>query len=705
MRLYSRFLVLCLTVTTTWAAAPTITPINPVVQTGETVNFNADQAVTWSMLAGSTGSIHPATGVYTAPATQRMKNVMDGCPLAPNDSIFNTKVNNLPVHAQSAIRIAQLSPIRVGFELSFPRNTVTNSSPTEAMSFLYTGANNGNYLIPQGANSLTNSTNFVVPYQIEGGVYTNPYGSLDRHLFTINQDDCSIQEFYKPYPIGSNPDCPLCNGQAGMHLPFGYRLSTTGATDAAGLPILPLTIHYEELRRGLIQHALRFTMPNGFLCSTSSCGSGEGHTYVWPATANAESGGGIIPYGSLLRLKSDYNISGYSAMAQVILTALKDYGAYLADGGNSYRFQSATDVMYETDALDAFNEIFFGGVRSTDFEYVDQTALKVSDTLSVVNPENGLVVPENYAWVQACNAMMECSRMPVAVQGITIGRPSTTLDQPVISVMAGAPAFQIPIVVHGTSNTGYSCVMGSLPGSLTFSGVYTAPASQSDSVQQTEVICSTAADPTIRTVFQLDVYPADGIRVDMGGRCSLQCFSPVIPYDSNNNYGPDEKGKYWWYDRNRWPRGYPSGFEESYPQSQWADAPDIGLWYSRTYADQDLIFPMHVPNGSYTLRLLLGEKASPTPFPPNNRVMITESQGEVLDHDLDICTVMTPACRTGYPGEVKHEVVVTDNNLYFALRRSQTFLVYINGWSIVKSVGATGRSQSSGRTIRTGRTK
>ena len=139
---------------------------------------------------------------------------------------------------------------------------------------------------------------------------------------------------YNLYPVGANTvnPCLTCTSQSGARYSnSSYALPVNGATDAASLYITPLSLHLQELLQavaagGAINHALRVTIPVSFV----------NKSHIWPAMANAY-GGGPIPYGARLRLKSSFNVSTFSPTAQVLLKQLQQYGIIVADIGLAWQ--------------------------------------------------------------------------------------------------------------------------------------------------------------------------------------------------------------------------------------------------------------------------------------------------------------------------------------------------------------------------------
>jgi hypothetical protein len=135
------------------------------------------------------------------------------------------------------------------------------------------------------------------------------------------------------------------------------------SADAAGLPILPGLVRYDEVASGEIDHVIRFTAPR------------TANAYVWPASHRAPTGSSTDPpMGVIVRLKASVDISGYSPANQVILRALKKHGMVLADNGSSWYMSGVPDERWNNDDLHRLN-----GIMGSNFEVVDVSSLKVAD--------------------------------------------------------------------------------------------------------------------------------------------------------------------------------------------------------------------------------------------------------------------------------------------------------------------------------------
>ena len=640
---------------------------------GGQVQFTSQNSVTWSLAPGSTGTINSASGLYTAPVSFAAKNQIAGCPLLPNDHIYNTRIDALPLDSSSTVRIGNVSNVALGFEVSFPVNIMSLATPTTSMNFFYTTNYNG-----QSFPLL------AFPYQgVENEAIPNSYiDSDDRHALGVNTDNCKFYEIYKPVPVGTLTPfgCPTCNASSGVEYDaMSYKLADNtngngGTTDAAGMFIQPLAIRYSELKAGAINHAMRMTLANGFLFNGSS----------WPATNSTNECNDAVkcfPYGSRIRLKSAFNISSYSPPAQVILTALKKYGAFVADGGISFHIQTMSDVTADTITWNAIlSEIQNAGISKNSFEQVDESSLMISTFTGNVNLSNPYVIPDNFASVMATNISdgVTSSSVSIAIQPVTIGHKNIPFppNSAGLSVMAGTPQFQIPYFINGATNTSVNCTISPTVGTLTSGCLYTAPAIQVNSLSTATVtIAPTGTAGTVAAYsFPLVIFPSDGIRFNVGGMSS-DPTAPVPPYDAQGNYGPDAGGKYWWSDTaGNIPPWY-SKQDGYYPPTSWPSSTDIGLFYTRRNDTSDGAYSAMVPNGNYTLTLGFGTDDSGG-F--QNSSGTIDSQGIVL---LNYQSLLHAAYT---PNTLSYPITVTNNQFYFAIRQvDPTQGVMLNKWSLL----------------------
>lgn len=661
-----KIIALILLAGVSWSA-PIVTPSTATVQTGKTIQFASTDTVTWSLVPGSVGSIS-AGGLYTAPTTIQNKNVYQGCPLLPDDHIYNLDVTSLPVHANSTARVTNVGVVNIDFEPYFPPNRLTAANSTAStMTFRYTDTQNGStyYFLNGGYRG------------VETNLYPNDYFAQDRHIMAVNSETCEVQEVYNFYARGLNVECANCNAQSGVKYgPMSYQLAAyDGATDAAGMYVLPLLIKYEELKAGAINHALRFTLSNGYNYSD----------FAWPGTnysPQCVTIGTCFPYGSRLRLKSSFSESGFSTEARTIIRALKKYGMFMADGGLTGNIQTMSNVISDTSTWNTLMvEIPGSGLDFTDFEQVDESTIMVSSSTGKVKYPNAYnAYGPNYAIVISTkNSDSTAAYTHIAVQGVNLGVankpwPPTSGS---LSVMAGTPQFQIEYWVTGSTATTASCSMSPTIGTLSSDCLYTAPSSV---VKFSSAIVTMTAvtDSTAPITFPLIVYSSSAIRVDTGWKATTQITSPVIPYDAQGNYGPDVSGDYWagqmpgsvfpWYARD----------DASYPQVDWRQPQpsDIGLHYSGQHGTSDGGFGAMVPNGTYLLRLLFGRDEA-----TSSTVMSVESQNQVLLSSSAFVSFISTSAYTARTST--HTVTVSDNTFYFALRYpDNTKFTLLNGFEL-----------------------
>jgi len=291
-----------------------------------------------------------ATKVFAAPA-------IAGCPVFPADNVWNTPIETLLADPNSQSYITTIGAVK-GLHADFgsglwddgpigiPYVTVNGSQQKVGIVFDYADESDpGPYPVPSDA-------------PIEGG----PLSSGDRHVLVVDTGHCILYELYSAYP---QPDGTW---QAGSGAIFNLasnamRPATWTSADAAGLPVLPGLVRYDEVAAGEITHALRFTAPQ------------TRKAFIWPARHQASSltGQQYPPMGQRFRLKENFDISGFSRDAQVILTALKKYGMILADNGSSWYISGAPDPRWNNDVL---HEL--GRVTGSVFEAVDESPLMIS---------------------------------------------------------------------------------------------------------------------------------------------------------------------------------------------------------------------------------------------------------------------------------------------------------------------------------------
>jgi hypothetical protein len=197
---------------------------------------------------------------------------------------------------------------------------------------------------------------------IEG--YPAP-GNGDRHVLVIDNNNCWLYELYSSYP---QTDGSWNAGSAAVWdlTADEQRPLTWTSADAAGLPIFPGLIRYDEVAAGAINHAIRFTLQNSQAA------------FIPPAShwASTTSNSLAAPMGMRMRLKSSFNISGFSATNQVILKALQQYGMIMADNGSNMYISGAPDDRWDNNDLHNLTTL-----TASDFEVVDMNPVYTQTNL------------------------------------------------------------------------------------------------------------------------------------------------------------------------------------------------------------------------------------------------------------------------------------------------------------------------------------
>jgi hypothetical protein len=247
----------------------------------------------------------------------------------PNsDNIIAGIGNNINLHPDFGT-VWENSPIGI------PYNLVGRNQPMVSVTFQYDSESDpGPYPIPSNA-------------VIESG--------SDRHIIVIDSVNFKLYELFNAvrnknnsWNAGSGAIYDLTSNK--------LRPDFWTSADAAGLPIFPGLVRYEEvIVRGSINHALRFTVQK------------TRNAFIHPATHAASSSNNINypPMGMRVRLKSGFNISGFSPHVQVILLALKKYGMFVADNGSNWYISGAPDSRWDDDELGELKSI-----RGNNFEVV-----------------------------------------------------------------------------------------------------------------------------------------------------------------------------------------------------------------------------------------------------------------------------------------------------------------------------------------------
>jgi len=272
------------------------------------------------------------------------------CPIFPDNNFWNTRVNMLPTHPMSDAWIDSIGRAE-NFHMDFGSGE-WDGGPIGIPYNVVTGLSVPKY-----------EPEFYYPDESDDGLYPIPenpvieWGS-DHHILIVDTDTCTLYETYDMSFENGN-----WSGGSGAIWDLhsnALRPETWTSADAAGLPMLPGLIRYDEVAAGEIRHALRFT-------AEDTAG------YIWPARhQTSDPQNGVPPMGARFRLKADYDISSFPPEMQVILQAMKSYGIVLADNGSSWFVSGAPNGRWDNDMLHLLDEL-----TGDNFEAVDTSVLMV----------------------------------------------------------------------------------------------------------------------------------------------------------------------------------------------------------------------------------------------------------------------------------------------------------------------------------------
>jgi hypothetical protein len=272
------------------------------------------------------------------------------CPVFPASSPCNQRVDRLPVAADSDAVVRSIgvedhvhadfgSGLWDGGPIGIPVTIVGRKTPRSRVSFEYASeSDRAAFPIPRGV-------------KIEGG----PNAGGDRHAILVDRDRCNLYELFAVYPMAGG------GWRAGSGAIFDLRsnrLRPAGWTsaDAAGLPIFPGLARYDEVKRGRIDHALRFTV------------SRTRRAYVWPARhfASDLTDPSLPPMGLRLRLKAGFDTGPFPRQARIVLEALKRYGMIVADNGSDWYVSGAPDPRWSNDQLHTLHHVTGSAIEVVD---------------------------------------------------------------------------------------------------------------------------------------------------------------------------------------------------------------------------------------------------------------------------------------------------------------------------------------------------
>lgn len=301
------------------------------------------------------GTATPASAVRSAPAARPVAGT--ACSTFPGDNWWHADVRGLPVHARSHAWLSHMSTdvdLHPDFGPSYgdspdygiPITVVRYSHPKVRVRFDYAGESD-RVRYPLGADT-----------RIEGGRGSDG----DKHAIVVDRGRCRLYETWNTrvrdgrWIVGSGAVWSLSSNRL---RPEGWT-----SADAAGLPILPGLLRWNEVRAGRVDHAIRFTTD-----VTS-------RHHLWPARHHAGSRDSLAypPMGARFRMRAGFSTRGFSPYAVAVIAAMKRYGLVLADNGSPWYFQGEQSAHWPTRLVEELKQI-----PASAFVAVDTSSLRVSE--------------------------------------------------------------------------------------------------------------------------------------------------------------------------------------------------------------------------------------------------------------------------------------------------------------------------------------
>jgi hypothetical protein len=300
-------------------------------------------AVATAVGVGSAGAVGPYPDLGSCPVfPDPPAGLPANAPSLPNEAAWNQDISKAPIAANSAATIAYINShggnlLHPDFgsprEYGFPYAVVGAGQRKLPINYTAYGdeSDPGPFPIPKGA-------------PVEGGNGSDG----DRHVLVVDRANCVLYELYRAFsqPGGTG----RWNADSGTRWDLrstARRPDSWTSADAAGLPIFPGLVRYDEVAAGRLEHAIRVTFD-----STRDA-------WVHPAShcAGDTSDPNAPAMGTRLRLKAGYGLGGFSGGARVIAEALKRYGMIVADNGSNWFFSGSSDRRWDDENLNQLKRI------------------------------------------------------------------------------------------------------------------------------------------------------------------------------------------------------------------------------------------------------------------------------------------------------------------------------------------------------------
>jgi hypothetical protein len=307
------------------------------------------------LATGLTGSAASPVGAATTSTIQ----------IFPSDNIWNTKISQLPVHSQSATWVAKVSEAGGTDRFAWPGW----SYPGYGFFWVGTDETTSRTKVKIVNQDPTDSDTSIT-YPLTA---TTPLelGNPDAHALMLGHHGGALDSLFEMYAVSWNGGKPQASATVAWNVTSNaLRPDNRSSADEAGLCLFCGLLRWDEVQSGVIPHALRFEATSPHI---------QGATHLWPARHSGGTGGSDTPpMGARMRLKSSWTPpSDFQPGTLVIVKALKEYGAFLADIGLNWEFQGTCDSAWPSTVI---SDIF--RIPADQFEFVDESSL-------MLNPNSG----------------------------------------------------------------------------------------------------------------------------------------------------------------------------------------------------------------------------------------------------------------------------------------------------------------------------
>jgi hypothetical protein len=332
---------------TTFLSIAAVVALTAAACSSATDSTSSDPSTTAPTSPGSNPGSNPTT-----PSQTTGGGSLGGRRPFPNDNPWNTDISASPVDPNSAKLIASCGQRNLHQDFG----TVWDGAPN-GIPYLVVGSAQTKVSVTFDYSDESDKGPYPIPANvpIEGG----PNGDGDRHVIVVDTSAWKLYELYDAHPINSGASWHAGSGAIFDLASNALRPAGWTSADAAGLPIFPGLVRYDEAaEQHAINHALRFTCPT------------TRNSYIAPArhAASSNSSTTLPPMGMRVRLRANFDTTGFTPTVRAMLRAMMKYGMFVADNGSGWYVSGAPDPRWNDDEIAAL-----GRVPSSAFDVIKMT--------------------------------------------------------------------------------------------------------------------------------------------------------------------------------------------------------------------------------------------------------------------------------------------------------------------------------------------